>query len=193
MKKSLGAETLAFPTPVYIVGTYNEEGIPNAMNVAWAGVCSSVPPCMMIAVRKSRYTYDNIMKTGEFTINIPDVDHVKEADYFGLVSGKAGNKFETEGLNLTVKKAENVNAPVIEEFPMALECKCIETVDVGEHHVIVGEIINVAVEESCLDEKGKIDITKVKPMAYDPAANSYNAIGDKVADAFSVGLPLLNK
>lgn len=136
-------------------------------------------------------TYDNIMKNKAFTVNIPDADHVEEADYFGLVSGKNVRKFDVVGL--TPVKAENVNAPIIEEFPMAMECKLLQCVEVGQHNVIIGEIVNVAADEACLDEKGNIDIEKVKPMAYDPAANSYNLVGEKVADAFSAGLGYVKK
>lgn len=191
MKKNLGANTLAFPTPVYIVGTYGQEDEPTAMNVAWGGLCSSEPPCVMIAVRKGRYTYDNIVKNKAFTVNIPDADHVAEADYFGLVSGKNMRKFDVVGL--TPVKAENVNAPIIEEFPVAMECKFLQSVEVGQHNVIIGEIVNVVADEACLNEKGAIDIEKVKPMAYNPAANRYDLVGEKVADAFSAGLGYLKK
>jgi len=90
-------------------------------------------------------------------------------------------------------KAENVNAPIIEEFPVAMECKFLQSVEVGQHNVIIGEIVNVVADEECLNEKGSIEIEKVKPMAYNPAANRYDLVGEKVADAFSAGLGYLKK
>lgn len=191
MKKELGAGTVAFPTPVYIVGTYGEDGTPNAMNAAWGGVCSSEPPCVMIAIRKERHTYDNIMRRKAFTVNFPDAAHVKEADYFGLISGKKGNKFEA--VDLTTEKSQYVDAPVIEEFPLALECKCIDSLVVGQHVMLVGEIVNVLADDNCVTEKGIVDIKKVDPLTYDPAANQYNRIGETVAKAFSAGIEFLPK
>jgi len=191
MKKNLGPSAVAFPTPVYIVGTYGQEGEPTAMNVAWGGLCSSEPPCVMIAIRKERYTYENIMKRKEFTVNFPDAAHVKEADYLGLISGKKAKKFEVAGL--TAKKGEKVNAPVIDEFPMALECKYVNSMTIGQHMMIVGEIVNVVVDENCLGEKDVIDIAKVDPMIYDAAANKYNRVGEVVDKAFFAGIELLNK
>lgn len=191
MKENLGAKILVYPTPVYIVSTYGEDGTPNAMNVAWGGVCSSEPPCMMIALRKGRYTYDNIKRTGEFVVNIPDAAHVKEADAFGLVSGSKMNKFEKIGL--TAKKCEFVDAPYIEEFPLAVECKVREDVEMGQHRILVGEIVNVIADKVCLNEKGMPDMDKVQPLIFDPVGNKYDKIGEAVANAFSVGLPLIKE
>lgn len=185
MKKNLGAGTIAFPAPVYIVGTYGEDGEPNAMNAAWGGICSSEPPCVMVGIRKERYTYENIQKKKAFTVNFPDAAHAAEADYFGIISGRKAKKMETAGLN--AKKGEFVDAPVIEEFPFALECKYVKEVEMGSHMMIIGEIVNMTAEESCLAENGKPDIEKVKPILYDPAGRKYHEIGKAAADAFSVG------
>lgn len=189
MKKNLGAEAVAFPTPVYIVGTYGKDDEPTAMNAAWGGICSSEPPCVMVAVRKERYTYDNIMERKEFTVNFPDSAHVKEADYMGLVSGRKVRKFETAGL--TAERGEKVNAPIIKEFPMALECRLADSIEVGSHVMMVGEIVNVAAEESCLNEKGTLDIEKVDPIIYDVAGRRYNKVGAAVDKAFSAGIEFL--
>ena len=189
MKKKLGADAIAFPTPVYIVGTYDSDGVPNAMNVAWGGLCSSEPPCVMIAIRKGRYTYRNIDERKAFTVNFPDRGHVKEADYFGLISGEKTHKFDN--VELTVTKSEFVDAPIIEEFPVALECRYVKSMEVGQHIMIVGEILNISVDEEVLDKNGDLDVTKIDPLIYDPAANKYNAIGEVVGDAFKAGIGLL--
>lgn len=191
MKKNLSPDTIAFPTPVYIIGSYGKDETPNAMNAAWGGVCSSEPPCVMAAIRKERCTYDNIMDRKAFTVNFPDAAHVKEADYFGLISGKTVNKFEATGL--TPKKSQHVDAPIIEEFPFALECKCINTVEFGQHVMFIGEIIGMIADEECLTEKGEVDLKKVDPMAFDPAASQYNRIGEVVGKAFSAGIEFLPK
>ena len=98
MKKSFGAKTIAYPTPMFIVGTYGPEGRPNVMAAAWGGICCSDPPCVAISLRKSRHTYDNLLRHKAFTISIPSEEHVKEADYFGIVSGKTEGKFARTGL-----------------------------------------------------------------------------------------------
>ncbi len=191
MKKSLGPSKQTFPVPVYIVGTYNEAGEPNAMTVSGCGLCTSSPPCTMIAMSGSRYTYKNILKTNAFTVGFPRVDQVVEADYFGIASGAKENKFEK--VNLTAVKSENVNAPVIEEFPMTLECKFKAEMRVGDRYIIIGEIVNVLADEDCLTEKGVPDINKMKPLAFNPAEYNYYSVGDFVADAFKVGLEIKNK
>lgn len=191
MKKELGPGTIAFPTPVYIVATYGKDGTANAMNVAWGGVCSSEPPCVMAAIRKSRCTYDNIMERKAFTVNFPDAAHVKEADYFGLISGNKVNKFETAGLSPI--KSKYVDAPIIGEFPLALECNCINTLQVGQHVLFIGEIVNVTADENCLNEEGNVDIQKADPIAFDPVASQYNRIGEIAAKAFSAGIEFMPK
>ena len=123
MKKSRGAKTIVYPTPVFIVGTYATDGKPNAMAVAWGGICCSRPPCVSISVRKATYTYGNLMQRRAFTVNIPGEEHVKYADYFGLVSGRNVDKFAITGL--TPVKSDLVDAPYIDEFPLNLACKVI--------------------------------------------------------------------
>lgn len=188
MKKNLGAKDIIFPAPVLIVGTYNEDGTPNAMNVAWGGLCSSNPPAVAISIRGERKTYKNILVKKEFTVNIANEDVMAEADYFGLVSGNKVNKFD--GVKMKAVKAENVDAPYIEEFPVALECKVLSITEVGKHFHIIGEIVNIIADEKVLDEKGNIDITKLKAIGYDPAGNHYVAASQIVGKAFSAGIPL---
>jgi len=125
MKKSIGAKTIVYPTPVFIVGTYDKDGKPNVMNAAWAGICCSSPPCLAISLRKATYTYGNIVEQGAFTVSIPSQDFVREADYFGIASGRTEDKFFAAGL--TPVKSELVNAPYVKEFPLILECKLLHT------------------------------------------------------------------
>src|SRR5512135_45723 len=126
MKKSFGAKTLVFPTPVWVVGTYDREGKPNVMSAAWGGICCSTPPCIAVSLRKATYTYGNIMEKEAFTVNIPSEAQIKAADYFGMVSGKKEDKFKA--INLTPVKGDRVNAPYIEEFPVVIECRLIRSI-----------------------------------------------------------------
>lgn len=191
MKIDMGAKDLIFPAPVLIVGTYNDDGKPNAMNVAWGGLCSSNPPAIAISIRKSRKTYSNILNRKAFTVNIANEDVIKEADYFGLVSGNNINKFDY--INVHADKSKNVEAPYVEEFPVILECKVISMTEIGEHVHIVGEIINVMADEAVLNRDNQIDVSKLKAIAYDPAGNQYVSTNHVVGKAFSIGIPLIAK
>src|SRR5512137_19397 len=156
MKKSLGAKTILYPTPVLLVGTYDAAGRPNAMTAAWGGICCSSPPCVAVSLRKATYTYGNIVEQGGFTINVPSEKYAREADYFGMVSGKKRDKFAETGL--TPVRSALVNAPYIAEFPFALECKLIRQIELGLHTQFVGEILDIKADESVLDAKGMLDI-----------------------------------
>jgi len=191
MKKSIGASTIIFPTPVFIVGSYDKEDVANMMNAAWGGICSSVPPSVSVSIRPERQTYENIMAKKAFTINIPSIKHIKEADYFGIVSGKIEDKLKKSGL--TAIKSDIVDAPYIKEFPFVLECALLKNLDVGAHTIFVGEIKDVKVDENCLDDKGRPDITRIKPFSFDPATGRYFEIGKYLADAFSIGLSIKKK
>lgn len=185
MKTSIGAKTIVYPTPVFIVGTYDQAGKPNAMTAAWGGICCSSPPCVAISLRKARYTYGNIVARKAFTINIPSETYVREADYFGIVSGKNEDKFATTGL--TPVRSELVDAPYIEEFPFALECKLFQTVEIGVHVQFIGEIVDIKADESVQGENGALDIEKVKPILFAPADNAYYGVGEFLGKAFSIG------
>ena len=116
MKKSIGAKTIIYPTPVLVVGTYDKAGKPNAMTASWGGICCSKPPAIAVSLRKATYTHGNIVQRKAFTINIPSENYVREADFFGIVSGKREDKFSSSGL--TAVKSELVDAPYVEEFPL---------------------------------------------------------------------------
>lgn len=186
MKKSLGAATLAMPTPVWVVGSYNETGKPNIMTIAWGGICCSVPPCVAISLQKPRATYANILQHKAFTINIPAARQAAQADYAGLVSGRHADKFPDTGL--TPVKSERVDAPYVQEFPLVLECRLVKTTELGTHVQFVGEILNVLADDSVLGVDGMPDIEKIAPFVFNPGDRSYHAIGQSLGPAFSIGL-----
>jgi flavin reductase (DIM6/NTAB) family NADH-FMN oxidoreductase RutF len=191
MKTSLGAKTLAMPTPVWIVGSYGEKDAPNIMTIAWGGICSSVPPCVAISLQKVRVTYANILQRKAFTVNIPSTRHAVEADFVGLASGKDTDKFHASGL--TPVKSDRVDAPYVEEFPLVLECKLLKTVDIGIHVQFIGEILNVLADKSVLGENDQPLIERVAPFVFNPGDHSYHAIGHTIGPAFSIGLKLMKR
>lgn len=185
MKKSLGPKTLLYPTPVWVVGTYDKEGRPNVMTVAWGGICCSKPPCAAVSLRKATYSYGNIVERKAFTVNVPSEMHAREADYFGLVSGRNEDKFRATGL--TPVRSDVVDAPYVKEFPLVLECKVIHTLEIGLHTQFVGEIMDVKSDESVLNEKGLPDIEKVRPLVFSPEVRRYHGVGNYLGEAFSLG------
>ena len=185
MKKSLGAKTLVYPLPVWVVGTYGKEGKPNVATIAWGGICCSDPPCVAISLRKATYSYGNIVERKAFTVNVPSEKYVREADYFGTVSGRNVDKFTESGL--TSVKSELVDAPYVKEFPIVLECKLIRTIEIGLHTEFIGEIMDVKADELILGENGLIDIDKLKPVIFAPDITSYYGIGKNLGKAFSIG------
>lgn len=178
---SFGAKPIMFPQPVLIIGTYDKDGNPNAMNAAW-GMTSDFKE---ISISLSEHkTTENFAITGAFTVSMGTEDTVVACDYVGVVSGtKEPNKFEKAGFHAT--KSTKVNAPLIDELPMALECK----VKSFEDGILIGEIVDVVADESVITD-GNIDPKKLKPIAFDPANNTYVALGDKVGNAFADGLKL---
>ena len=185
MKKSIGAKTLAIPTPVWIIGTYDNQGKPNVMTAAWVGICCSDPPCVGISLRKPRYSYSNILERNAFTVNIPSESHASQADYFGLVSGEEVDKFAASGL--TPIKSDLVDAPYVKEFPLVLECRVIQSIEIGVHTQFIGEIVDVKADESVLGETGTPDMEKVKPIIFAPGTRSYHGTGKFLGKAFSIG------
>ncbi len=185
MKKSIGAGTLLYPTPSVVIGTYDAEGKANAMTVAWAGICCSEPPCIGISVRKATYTYGNIMGRKAFTVNIAQEKYVKEVDYLGIATGKKVDKFAATGL--TPVRSGVVDAPYIEEFPFAMQCELIHVLELGLHTQFIGGILDIVADESVVDEKGRIDPEKVRPLVFAPGFKQYYALGVPLGRAFSIG------
>jgi flavin reductase (DIM6/NTAB) family NADH-FMN oxidoreductase RutF len=188
MKRSVGAKTIVYPTPVFIVGTYDQDGKPNAMAAAWAGICCSRPPCVAVSLRKATYTYGNIVARKAYTVSIPSARYVKEADYMGIASGRDGDKFAAAGL--TPVRSELVDAPYVDEFPFVLECKLLHTIEIGLHTQFIGEILDIKAEESVLGEDGALDIERVKPILFAPGSRAYYAVGEFLGEAFSIGRDL---
>ncbi len=188
MKKSLGARTLAFPTPVWVVGTYDQDGKPNAMTAAWAGICCSKPPCVAVSLRKATYSYGNLVARRAFTINVPSEAHVREVDYFGMATGKEVNKFAAA--RLTPVNSTVVDAPYVKEFPLVLECKLLHTLEIGLHTQFIGEILDVKADPEVLGDKGLPDIEKVKPIVFGPEIRTYHGLGRFLGQAFAIGRDL---
>ena len=178
---NFGPKPFIYPMPVLIIGTYDENGVPNAMNAAWGTITDMNEITISMSPHK---TTENFLKTGAFTVSIATEDTVVPCDYVGVESAsKVPDKFAKAGFHAI--RSEYVNAPLIDELPMALECK----VKSYEDEILVGEIVNVCADESVLTD-GKIDPKKLKPIAYDPVNHTYVGLGNVVGKAFSDGLKL---
>ena len=185
MKKSIGPRTMAFPTPVWVVGTYDQDGKPNAMTAAWASICCSKPPAIGVSLRKATYSYGNLVAHQAFTVSVPSEAHVREADYFGMATGRDVNKFAAA--RLTPAASTLVDAPFVAEFPLVLECKLIHTLEIGLHTLFIGEILDVKADVDVLGDKGFPDIEKVRPIIFGPEIRTYHGIGRYLGQAFAVG------
>lgn len=185
MKRSVGAKTLVFPAPVFVVGSYDDAGQPNIMTAAWGGICCSDPPSIAVSIREARLTYANVMRAGAFTVSIPSADQVAQADYAGMVSGRDVDKFAA--LGLTPVRSERVEAPFPGEFPLVLECRLAHTFNLGAHTQFIGEILDVKAEESVLGPDGRIDVARLQPVAFAPDSGGYYALGKRIGNAFSMG------
>ena len=186
MKLSLPAQTILLPSPVLIIGTYGSDGRPNIMNAAWGGIASSRPPCISVSLREATLSYHNIKQTQAFTVNIPSEKYLKEADFVGMVSGRKCDKFKET--RLTPEKSKLVNAPIVNEFPYALECNLVRQVDLGLHTMFIGEIVGMVADSEVINPHQLPDIEKVLPMLFGSFGSmAYYSIGDKLGDAFSVG------
>lgn len=184
MRKNFGAKTYLYPMPVLIIASYDEDKTVDAMNAAWGGISEEAQISMCLSGYHK--TVKNILKSKAFTVSVADAKHVKQCDYFGVVSANdVVDKFAKSGL--TASKSEFVNAPIINELPMTLEC---ELVSYDEQSCIMtGKIVNVSADDSILTE-GKIDPSKLQPICFDPVNNVYLVLGEKVGRAFCDGLSL---
>lgn len=185
MRKNLKAKAYMYPLPVLIVGTYDENGVPDAMNAAWGTVCDTAQ--VAIVLTSTHKTVKNLLKSKAFTVGIADSANVIAADYVGVVSANdVPDKLKRSGWH--TQKSEHVNAPIISELPLVLECKLI-SYDT-ESEICIGEVVNVSADERILNEKGKIDLTKFSPICYDCDGHGYYRLGKKVGQAFHDGLQL---
>lgn len=185
MRKNFGAKPLMYPMPVLIIATYGEDGVPNAMNAAWGGIADANKVSIVLsAIHK---TVENILFRKAFTVSMADAKHVVAADYVGMVSANdVPDKVSRAGFHTT--KSELVDAPLIDELPMAMECRLIKYDK--ETEILIGEIVNVCADERILDENGNIDPVKLDPITYDSMNSTYIRLGDKVGTAFTDGAKL---
>lgn len=181
MRKNFGAKCWLFPMPVLIVGSYDENGVPNAMNAAWGGIYDT--NLVMVCLADDHKTTDNIKKSGAFTISFATADRVIPCDYVGITSANdVPDKFARAGFHAT--KSELVNAPIIDELPMTVECRLVKF---NEDGICIGEIVNISADESVLDGEGRVDAKKLDPIIYDSCSHAYWNFGEKVGRAFSDG------
>lgn len=185
MRKNFGVKTWLYPMPVFIVAAYDNDGNPNAMNAAWGGIYTD--NMIGICLSEDHKTTQNILATRAFTVSMATADQVVACDYVGIVSGnKEPDKFLKAGFHAT--KSEFVNAPIIDELPMTVECELV-SYDT-ETCFMVGKIVNVSADEKILNENGKIDLSKLRPITYDPCDHNYIELGAKAGNAFSDGKTL---
>ena len=184
MRENFGSKPWFYPLPVLIIGTYDENGKADAMNAAWGGLYDA--NMVELCLSEGHKTTQNIKAKGVFTINFADADHVASCDYVGMVSANnVSDKMEKAGF--TTEKSAFVDAPIICELPMALECKLVKVTEDGN---IIGEIVNVNADKSILGEDGMIDASKLRAISFDPVHNDYLVLGEKVGNAFSDGRAL---
>ena len=185
MRKNFGAKPMCYPMPVYIIGTYGADGTPNAMNAAWGGISEETE--ISICISADHKTTENILSRKAFTVSMATAKYVAACDYVGIVSGnQVPDKFARAGFHAT--KSQFVDAPLIDELPMALECELI-SYD-SESCRLVGRIVNVSADESVLGDNGKVDVSKLQPITFDPMNNHYLVLGEKVGQAFHDGVAL---
>ena len=185
MRKNFGAKPMCYPMPVYIIGTYGADGTPNAMNAAWGGISEEQE--ISICVDDRHKTTENILARRAFTVSMATAKMLSACDYVGIISGNdVPDKFHKAGFHAT--KSEFVDAPLIDELPMAVECELISYDP--ETCRLVGRIVNVSVDESVLGENGKVDVAKLQPITYDPMNHHYLVLGEKMGRAFHDGLAL---
>ena len=185
MRKNFGAKPMCYPMPVFMIGTYNEDGTPNVMNAAWGGISEEQE--ISICISEDHKTTENILARKAFTVSMATAKYMAACDYVGIVSGnKEPDKFRKAGFHAT--RSEFVDAPLIDELPMAVECQLISYDP--ESCRLVGRIVNVSADESVLGENGKVDVSKLQPITCDPMNHHYLVLGEKVGQAFHDGLAL---
>ncbi len=184
MRKNFGTKSWFYPLPVLIVGTYGEDGRADAMNAAWGGLYDADK--VVLCLSAGHKTTANIKKRGAFTVSFADKANLVASDYVGIVSANTEpKKMEKSGFHTT--KSQFVDAPLIDELPVALECRFLKITEDGN---IIGQIVNVSADESVLDAEGSLDFAKFRPISFEPAHNAYHVLGEKVGRAFHDGAAL---
>lgn len=188
MKKSISKKLIMAPMPVLIIATYDENGVPNAMNAAWGMQCDFDAITISLAPHK---TTKNLKIKKAFTLSFATKETVVESDYFGIETGDHVNKIEKAGFH--IQKSERVDAPIIMEYPLTLECEMIELADDEGDYRLTGKVINVLADENMLDENGALNFEKLHLISYDSSSKVYREIGSVVGQAFHDGLKIKNK
>lgn len=184
MKKDLGIQPALYPMPVLMIATYNEDDTVDVMNMAWGGVCAR--DMVALNISRGHKTAKNLEARGAFTLSIADAAHLDESDYFGIASGnKVADKFERTGMTAT--KSARVDAPVVDQYPVTLECTVVEMQEQPYGLRVLGKIENVLAEESVLDEDGKVDPAKLDAIAFDQFQAGYYRMGEKAGQAWQSG------
>ena len=190
MKKNLGVVQAVYPMPVLMVAAYDENGKVNVMNAAWGMICNE--DRIALFIDEEHKTTQNLLKTKAFTVALADKEHMDVADFFGIATGnKMNDKFERTGY--TAVKSEFVNAPIIDEFPVVMECELLEHLKDEYVSAIVGKIVNVKANEEVLDEKGKVDVGKLHALMFDQFRNGYYSTGEKTGQAWNAGKDWMKK
>ena len=190
MKKNLGSMPALFPMPVTVVSAYDQNGVPNAMTAAWVQITDTDK--IALFVDPDHKTMKNILETKAFTVAIADVGHMAEADFIGIASGnQMEDKLTKSGLHVT--KSEFVNAPVIEELPVSLDCELVDIIDTEHVYAMVGKIVNVSAEENILGPDGKVEPEKIHALIFDQFRNGYYVVGEKVGQGWNAGKELIRK
>lgn len=190
MKKDLGVKPYLFPMPVLMIATYGEGDKVDVMNMAWGGICAS--NMVALNIDEDHKTAKNIKARGAFTLSIADIDHIKESDFFGIATGnKMDDKFERTGMHAV--RSDKVDAPIVIEYPLTMECKVVELQQTAYGFRVLGKIVNVLAEETVLDERGKVDPTKLNAFVFDQFQNGYYSIGEKVGQAWNSGKALMKQ
>lgn len=188
MKRDLGVHPYLFPMPVLMIATYGEDGTVDVMNMAWGGICAS--DMVALNLDEDHKTSENIKRRRAFTISVADVEHIREADFFGIASGNnMPDKFARSGLHAV--RSEKVDAPVVEEFPLTLECKVVEVGESVSGFRVVGQIVGVLADESVLDDEGRVDPTCLNAFVFDTFRSGYYTIGEQVGQAWHTGRELM--
>ncbi len=190
MKKDLGVLEAVYPMPVLMVAAYDEHDKVNVMNVAWGQICDEGK--IILFIGEGKRTWLNIKASRAFTVALADEAHMDVADFFGIASGnKIDDKFERTGYHAVC--SDKVHAPIIEEFPVVMECELLEMLDTEHVSGVVGKIVNVKAEESVLNEKGKVDPARLHALMFDQFTHGYYATGHRVGQAWNAGAPLMKK
>lgn len=191
MKKDLGVHPFLFPMPVLMIATYGQDEVVDVMNMAWGGICDD--NMVALNISEDHQTADNIKERMAFTISVTDASHIAESDYFGIVSGRnVKDKFSRTGMKAV--KSSRVDAPIVLDYPLTLECRVVElqhTINGGFR--VLGEIVNVIADSEILDEKGNVDPAKLNAVLFDPFQNGYYKIGEKIGQAWSDGRKYIKK